>query len=408
MYHDFTYYTPTKVVFGEGSIPKTGKLVKEYGGSKVLLHYGGGSVIRTGLLDRVKAALDAEGIAYVELGGVVPNPRLSKVYEGIDLCRKEGVDFVLAVGGGSVCDSAKGIAYGLAYDGDVWDFYSRKEKIKAIAPLGVVITLAATGSEMSNSSVLTMELPMDAAHKGAKLNGLKRSSKSDLGRPLFSIMDPSVTVSLPDYQTFSGCADIMMHTMERYFDADGTMELTDAIAEGLLRTVMSASLKLKENPADLEARADVFWAGSLSHNGLTGCGSTGGDWAPHKLEHELSGMFDVTHGAGLAAIWCTWARYVVKHSDLPGTPARFEKFARNVHGITEGTQDEIIEAGITAQEDFFRKIGMPTSLTELGISPSEAQIREMAALCAQGVGGSCGSVMVLHESDMAQIYRLAL
>ena len=408
MYHDFTYYTPTKVVFGEGSIPKTGKLVKEYGGHKVLLHYGGGSVIRSGLLDRIKASLAAEGLTWVELGGVVPNPRLSLVYEGIRLSRAEDVDFILAVGGGSVCDSAKGIAYGLAYDGDVWDFYLKKETIRAIAPLGVVITIAATGSEMSNSSVLTMELPMDEAHRGAKLNGLKRSSKSDLGRPLFAVMDPSVTVSLPDYQTFSGCADIMMHTMERYFDADGTMELTDAIAEGLLRTVMSASLKLKEDPADLEARADVFWAGSLSHNGLTGCGSKGGDWAPHKLEHELSGMFDVTHGAGLSAIWGTWARYVVEFCGNPASLSRFERFARNVHGITGSDQAVVIEQGIAAQEDFFRAIGMPISLTELGISPTENQIRKMAALCAEGVGGSCGSVMVLHEEDMAEIYRRAL
>ena len=408
MYHDFTYYTPTRIVFGKNSLRQLGTLVRSYGGTKVLLHYGGGSVIRSGLLQRVKTILDEAGISHVELGGVVPNPRLSKVYEGIELCRRKQVDFILAVGGGSVCDSAKGIAYGLANEGDVWDFYLKKRHPEAIAPLGVVITLAATGSEMSNSSVVTKELPAEDLKDGAKLNGIKRGCSSDLGRPLFSVMDPSLTATLPDYQTFAGASDILMHTFERYFDINGTMELTDAVAEGLIRTVLGASLKLKEDPSDYQARADLFWAGSLSHNGLTGCGGTGGDWSCHKLEHELSGMFDVTHGAGLAAIWGTWARYVNRNNGCAAVWERFERFARNIHGISEETQEKTIEAGIRAQEDFFRSIGMPVSLGQLGIQPTEEQIKVMAQRCAEGVGGSCGSMMKLRRKEMEEIYRLAL
>ena len=313
---DFTYYTPTKVVFGRGTENRVSELVKEFGGRKLLLHYGGGSVIRSGLLDRVKRILREEGIPYVCLGGVVPNPRLSLVYQGIELCRREGVDFILAVGGGSVIDSAKAIGYGVANEGDVWDFFEKKRKAKGCLPLGVILTLSATGSEMSSSCVITKEE-----------GWLKRGYGSDYARPGFAILNPELTMTLPEYQTSCGCTDIMMHTMERYFSAVGNMELTDRLAEGLLCTVMENARILLQEPDNYEARAEVMWAGSLAHNGLTGCGGDGGDWMPHKLEHEIGGMFDVAHGAGLAAVWGSWARYVYRDC-LP----RFKSFARKVPG----------------------------------------------------------------------------
>ena len=294
---NFTYYTPTKVVFGRDAEAQTGTLVRAQGCNKVLIHYGGGSVIRSGLLDRVKASLDQAGVTYTQLGGVVPNPRLSLVYQGIELCKKEGVDFILAVGGGSVIDSSKAIAYGLAEDADVWELYDRARQARACLPVGVVLTIAAAGSEMSNSSVITKDE-----------GGIKRGYSSNLCRPRFAIMNPELTATLPPYQTASGCTDILMHTMERYFTPDGNMEITDSIAEGLLRTVMKNALILRDDPKNCDARAEVMWASSLSHNGLTG--SSQGDWATHGLEHELGGMFDVTHGAGLAAVWGSWARYV--------------------------------------------------------------------------------------------------
>lgn len=388
---NFEYYTPTKVVFGKGTVEKAGELVKQFGGSKVLIHYGGGSVKRTGLLDRVKAALDAAGVAHAELGGVVPNPRLSLVYEGIKLCRKEGVDFLLPVGGGSVIDSAKAVGYGLANDGDVWDFYDFKRSPTACMPIGAIVTIAAAGSEMSNSSVITNE------------NGwLKRGCNTDYCRPKFAIMDPELTMTLPAYQTACGCADILMHTMERYFNFD-VMDLTDALAEGLMRAVIAASRELVADPNNYEARANVMWASSLSHNGLTGCGAGGGDWACHRLEHEVGGMFDVAHGAGLAAIWGSWARYV-----LPEDPARFAKFAVNVLGV-EPQADATATAlkGVEAMEDFYRAIGMPTNLRELGVEPTEAQILELAEKCDIATRGKLGAVKHLTREDMANIYRMA-
>ena len=309
--NNFYYYTPTKVVFGKDTISKVGTMVKKQGSKKVLIHYGTGSVKRTGLLDRVKAALDAENIDYVELGGVVPNPRLSLVYKGIEFAKKENVDLILAVGGGSAIDSAKAIGYGVANEGDVWDFYDRKRTPKASLPVGVVLTIAATGSEMSDSSVITKDE-----------GGIKRGCNNDLCRPVFAIMDPELTMTLPDYQTACGCTDIIMHTLERYFTSKGNMEITDSIAEGLIRTVMKNARILVKEPKNYDARAEVMWAGSLSHNGLTGCGNGGNDFATHGLEHEIGGMFDVAHGAGLAALWGSWARYVYKDC-LP----RFHRFA---------------------------------------------------------------------------------
>ena len=390
---DFTYYTPTKVVFGRGTENRVSELVKEFGGRKLLLHYGGGSVIRSGLLDRVKRILREEGIPYVCLGGVVPNPRLSLVYQGIELCRREGVDFILAVGGGSVIDSAKAIGYGVANEGDVWDFFEKKRKAKGCLPLGVVLTLSATGSEMSSSCVITKEE-----------GWLKRGYSSDYARPGFAILNPGLTMTLPEYQTSCGCTDIMMHTMERYFSAVGNMELTDRLAEGLLCTVMENARILLQEPDNYEARAEVMWAGSLAHNGLTGCGGDGGDWMPHKLEHEIGGMFDVAHGAGLAAVWGSWARYVYRDC-LP----RFKSFARKVMKVSEeGTDEEIALRGIEAMEDFYREIKMPVNLKELGIAPSEEELKEMAHKCALGVGGASGSARVLREGDMYEVLKAAL
>ena len=389
----FRYFTPTKVVFGKDTEYQVADLVKEFGGTKVLIHYGGGSVVRSGLLARVTKCLDEAGIAYVTLGGAVPNPHLSLVYEGIELCRKEGVDFLLAVGGGSAIDSAKAMGYGLANGGDVWDFYDYKRKAEGSVPLGVILTIAATGSEMSDSSVITKEEGL-----------VKRGYSSDYGRPKFAILNPDLTMTLPDYQTACGCTDIMMHTMERYFTNGGNMEITDALAEGLLRTVKEQAKILAKDPGNYDARAEVMWAGSLSHNGLTGCGNDGGDWMTHKLEHELGGLYDVAHGAGLAAIWGSWARYVYKNC-LP----RFKRFAINVMGVAdEGTDEEIALRGIEAMEDFYREIKMPTNLRELGVKATEEDLKLMAHKCAVGVNGGMGSARFLREEDMLAIFRMSM
>ncbi len=389
---DFKYYTPTKVLFGKNTEDKVAELIQEFGGKKVLIHYGGGSVIRSGLLQRVTDQLDKAGIKYVKLGGAVPNPHLSLVYEGIELCKKEGVDFLLAVGGGSVIDSVKAIGYGLKNEGDVWDFYDYKRTAKASMPIGVILTLAATGSEMSDSSVITKEEGL-----------VKRGYSSDFGRPRFAILNPELTMTLPDYQTACGCTDIMMHTMERYFTNGGNMEITDTMAEALLRTVKKNALILVKDPKNYDARAEVMWAGSLSHNGLTGCGNDGGDWMTHKLEHELGGLYDVAHGAGLAAIWGSWARYVYKVC-LP----RFKRYAINVMGVEDsGTDEEIALKGIEAMEDFYRAIKMPTNLRELGVNATEEDLKLMAHKCAVGINGGKGSAKFLKEEDMLEIYKMS-
>lgn len=399
--NNFTYYTPTKVIFGKDSETQVGSLLKEFHAKKVLLHYGGESAKRSGLLSRIEAILTETGMDYVSLGGVKPNPRLSLIYDGIDLCKKEGVDFILAIGGGSVIDSAKAIGYGVANKGDVWDFYSRKRTADACLPIGAILTIAAAGSEMSNSSVITNE------------DGwLKRGYKSDYARCKFAIMNPELTFSLPDYQTASGCVDIMMHTMERYFNQAENMRLTDGISENLMRTVMKCAKTLKKDPTNYEARAEVMWASSLSHNGLTGCGTDGGDWAAHQLEHELGGMFDVAHGAGLAAIWASWARYVYKEC-----PIRFAQFAVKVHKIAASSKDlnsvpkdelDILAlAGIKAMEHFYHTIGMPTSLHELGIDVTDEQIEELAEKCSFNQTRTIGVVKKLDKSDMIAIFTAA-
>ena len=390
--NNFEYYAPTRVLFGRNTEAETGRLIKELNCRKVLVHYGSGSVVRSGLLDRICKSLDAEGIPYIPLGGVVPNPRLSKVREGISLGLKEGVDFILAVGGGSVIDSAKAIGYGMADEGDVWDFYARKRTACACLPIGAVLTIAAAGSEMSNSSVITNE------------DGwIKRGYSSNYSRCRFAILNPQLTCTLPDYQTQSGCVYIMMHTHERYLNHGTNLKMTDGISEALLRTVIKSAKTLRDEPENYEARAEVMWASSLSHNGLTGCGTDGGDFASHQLEHELSGMFDVTHGAGLAAIWGSWARYVYKER-----PDRFAGLAAKVLMVPEkGSDQETALAGIEAMEDFFRSIGMPVSLRELGIEPTDRQILKLADNCSFGNTRTIGIVKKLGREDMAEIYRMA-
>ena len=390
---NFTFYTPTRVVFGKDTEGQVGDLAKAYGAHKVLLHYGGKSAERSGLLGRIRLALEMAGVDYVELGGVVPNPHLDKVYEGIELCKKEGVDFILAVGGGSVIDSSKAICYGLAEpDKDVWELFDKTRQAKCFFPLAVVLTIAAAGSEMSNSCVITDEKTLQ-----------KRGYNNDIARPLFAIMNPEITRTLPDYQTESGCADIMMHTMERYFNNGGSMELTDGLSESLIRTVMKNAEILHVDPDNYDARAEVMWASSLSHNGLTGCGTDGGDWACHRMEHELGGMFDVTHGAGLAAIWGSWARFVYRDC-LP----RFVQFAVNVMDVKPGSSDdETALAGIRAMEAFYRRIGMPTNIKELGVEPTDEQIEEMAAAVAVVCGDPFASAKKLSKKDVAEIYRKA-
>jgi len=389
---NFKYFTPTKVIFGRETETQTGELVKELGCKKVLIHYGGGSVVRSGLLERVKMSLDGQGIAHVELGGAVPNPRLSLVYEGIELAKREQVDFVLAVGGGSAIDSAKAIGYGVVNEGDVWELYDRKRQATGCLPIGVILTIAATGSEMSDSSVITKE------------DGwVKRGYSSDFGRPVFAIMNPELTMTLPDYQTACGCTDILMHTMERYFTSGGNMEITDSISEALMRTVIANSIILRDEPDNYDARAEVMWAGSLSHNGLTGCGTDGGDFATHMLEHEIGGLYDVAHGAGLAAVWGSWARYVYKDC-----LHRFHRFAVNVMAVPdEGAPEEVALKGIEALEEFFRSIHMPTSLSEMNLDPTEEEMKLMAHKCSVAAGGAKGSAKVLHEEDMLAIYEMA-
>lgn len=390
--NNFKYYTPTKVVFGKDTEKQAGELIKEQKGRKVLVHYGTGSVKKSGLLDRVCGALDEAGISYVSLGGAVPNPRLSFVYEGIELCKKEGVDFILAVGGGSAIDSAKAIALGTKYEGDVWDLYLKKASAKDAIPLGVILTIAATGSEMSDSTVITNEE-----------GWLKRGLHSDLIRPHFAIMNPELTYTLPEYQTMSGCTDILMHTMERYFSHEMDTDLVDGMAESLLKSVMRAAKVLLKDPKDYNARAEVLWAGSLSHNGLTGCGRAG-DWACHQLEHELGGMFDVAHGAGLAAVWGSWARYVYK-DDV----ARFAKFAVNVMGVAYdyGDPEKTVLLGIEAMENFFRTIHMPVSIRELGVELTEEQIKELAYKCTYMDQRTIGGIRKLGKEDIAKIYEMA-
>ena len=312
---NFEFYSPTRIIFGRGTEEKVGELTKEYG-TKVLLHYGGGSIKKYGLYDKVVKSLQDAGVDFIELGGVQPNPRLGLVKEGIKICRENDIDFILAVGGGSVIDSAKAISLGVPYEGDVWDFFMGKALPEKNLPVGVVLTIPAAGSESSNSVVITKEEGL-----------LKRSCNNDINRPVFAIMNPELTFTLPPYQTASGVVDMMAHIMERYFTHQTDVDLTDGLCESMLKTIMKNALIVMEEPDNYDARAELMWAGTLAHNGLVGTGRIG-DWASHAIEHELSAMYDVAHGAGLAVVFPAWMKYVYKHN-----VNRFAQFAVNVFNV---------------------------------------------------------------------------
>lgn len=390
---DFNFYAPTRVVFGRSGEEQVAQLIKQNGGTKVLLHYGGLSAARSGLLGKMQQQLSEASIQWVELGGVIPNPLLSKVQEGIDICKREEVDFILAIGGGSVIDSAKAIGYGAQYDGEVWDFWEGKAVPQSCLPIGVVLTIPAAGSEMSSSCVITKDDGL-----------LKRGVNSDLCRCRFAVMNPERTFTLPPYQTAAGATDIIMHTLERYFSKHVDMNLTDAIAEALMRTVMDSAAVVMREPDNYRHRAQIMWAGSLSHNDLTECGMEK-DFATHKLEHELSAVYGVTHGAGLAALWASWARYV-----LPGHEARFAQYAVNVMHVTPDFGDlrETALEGIRRTEEFFRSIGMPVSISELlGRTVSDAEIDMLAERCSRGGTIKVGAFQLLDMADMKAIYEMA-
>ena len=390
---DFNFYAPTEVAFGADAEKQIATLAATHGASKVLIHYGGKSALKSGLIDEIKQTLTQAGIGYAELGGVVPNPRLSKVYEGIGLCRSEGVDFILAVGGGSVIDSAKTIASGVPYEGDVWDFFTKPLSPKQALPIGVVLTIPAAGSEMSNGCVITKEE-----------GWLKRSFDNNVLRPRFAVMNPLRTFTLPPYQTACGVTDIMMHTMERYFSHDDDMLFTDAVAEALMRTVKDCGMRVLQEPDNYQLRAQIMWAGSWAHNDLTGCGTTG-DWATHMTEHELSAIYDVAHGAGLAALWPHWATYV-----LDENPTRFAQFAVNVMGVTNDFKHprQTAVEGIRAMCRYYHEIGMPVSIPELiGRKATDEEIEQMATKCTLGKTITVGQLKALSYDDVANIYRLA-
>ncbi len=390
---DFNYYAPTEVAFGKDSEEQVAQLVKKYGGKKVLVHFGGKSAIKSGLLDKVCKLLQEGGIEYVTLGGVVPNPRLSLVHKGIELCRQEGVDFILAVGGGSVIDSGKAIAMGVVTDEEVWNFYLGKSHPSACLPVAAVLTIPAAGSEMSEATVITNED-----------GDVKLGYSNNILRPKFAIMNPCRTFTLPPYQTAAGVTDMMMHTMERYFTKDDDMDLTTELAEAVLRRMKTAVFAVLKNPEDYRNRAQIMWGGSVAHWGLTGCGVEE-DWATHQLEHELSGMFDVTHGAGLAAIWPSWARYTL-HENL----SRFVRFAVNVMDVPNDFTDPEGTAlrGIEAMECFYHAIGMPINIKELiGRDITDEEIHEMVRKCSHDYTATCGGLKVLHADDMESIYKMA-
>ena len=391
---NFGYFLPTKVIFGKDTQHQVGEEIKKRGGTRVLVHYAANAQWAEPLLKEIYASLAAAGVSYVSLGGVVPNPRLSLIREGIALGKKEKVDFILAVGGGSVIDSAKGIGYGLTdeEEGDVWDFYTRKRTPKNCMPVGVVLTLAGTGSETSDGSVVTNE------------DGwLKRDVGTDYARPRFAIMNPELTYSLPAYQTASSSTDIIMHAMERYFTQVDHVELSDRLCESVMKTVMHHLPILLKDPKNYDSRAEIMWTATVCHNGLLTAGRKG-DWASHNIEHELGGMFDVAHGAGLCAVWGSWARYVYEENVM-----RFAQFAVNVMGCTMDFQHPEVTAleGIEAMENFFRLVKMPTSIHEMGIDLTEENIKTLAAKCSNNGTRTVGAFKVLKQDDMEAIYRLA-
>ncbi len=397
----FEYQVPTRIIFGRDTEKETGAAVKEAGGNKVLVLYGGQSAVKSGVLARVEASLQEAGLPYVAKGGVKPNPRLSFTREVISLIRAEQVDFIVAVGGGSIVDCGKAAALGACYDGDVWDFFDKKAVPVKNLPIGVVLTIPAAGSETSRSMVITND-----EYAGG---WLKRGLLNQKSRPVFAIMNPELTYTLPAYQTACGVVDIMMHTIERYFGPQNDTELTDHLAEALLHTMIANGPIVLADPNNYAARSEIMWAGSLSHNDLTGLGRTM-DFATHQLEHELSGLYDVAHGAGLAAIWGVWARYV-----MPGAVWRFVKYAVNVWGCEANylEPEKTALAGIEKTEAFFASLGMPTTLRQLlheAGKPdlSQAQIEDLAEKCTFFGGRKIGTLHPMGKDEIIKIYQLAM
>jgi len=383
---NFVFNNTTRIIFGKGAESQVGSELKGY--KKVLLHYGSGSIKKSGLYDRVISFLQEAGIGWVELGGVKPNPSLSLVYEGIKLCRENGVELILAVGGGSAIDSAKAIAMGVCYAGDVWDFYDRGVLPQQALPVGVILTIAAAGSESSISSVITRD-------EGQ----LKRAVDNSVILPRFAILNPELTYTLPPYQTACGVADIMAHILERYFTRVKNVDLTDRLCEAALKTMINFAPRALEGPCDYEARAEIMWAGALAHNGLLGTGRAG-DWGSHMIEHELSGIYDVAHGAGLAVVFPTWMEYVFQE-DLN----RFVQYAVRVWGVDDcfGEPERIAVEGIARTKDFFRRIGLPVSLKDMHIG--DDRLEEMAEKATRK--GPVGHFKKLEHADVVEILRRA-
>ena len=389
---NFVYYAPTEVIFGKGVEADTGRAAKKWGATRVLLVYGGGSVRKSGLLQRIQQALEDENIYWEELGGVKPNPRLSLAEEGVQRALDMKADFILAVGGGSVIDTAKGIAHGTANPGvKLWDIWTQKTALEKSLPVGVVLTIAAAGSEMSDSAVLTNEE-----------TGRKQGLSTPFNRVKFAVMNPELTYTLPKYQITCGIVDIMMHTLDRYFTHSKGNEMTDEIAEALLRTVIRNGRKAMENPKDYDAFSELMWCSSLSHNGITGLGAEK-DFAPHKIGHELSTKYDVAHGASLSAVWEAWAEYVYMEE-----PARFALYARKVWGISEEDDIEAARKGIQATVEYFRSLHMPVSIGELetGILKEE-ELLDMARRATGNDSFTVAKFKELHQQDVLEILRMA-
>ncbi len=384
---NFNFYSPTEFVFGMNRENECGELVKKYGGTKVLIHYGGGSAVRSGLIDRVKASLDAAGIPHVELGGVKPNPHDSLVYKGIEIVRENGIDFILAVGGGSTIDSSKAIAMGVPYKGDFWDFYEGKASAACALPIGVVQTIAAAGSEGSGDSVITKEDGM-----------LKRGASSEHIRPKFAVQNPALLCTLPAYQTACGITDIMAHVFERYFTNTLEVEITDRLCEAVLLTMVKEGPRAIADPTNYQVRANIMWAGTVAHNGVVGCGRSQ-DWNSHAIEHELSALYDCAHGAGLAVIMPAWMEYVVDHNVM-----RFAQMATRVFGCEMNFENPKATAleGIKAFRRFLHSIGMPINFAELGAK--EEDISKMVEKLNPGDGWG---FVPLKAKDVTEIYKIA-
>ena len=387
---NFRFHSPTDFIFGKDTETKVGLCLKQYHATNVMIHYGGGSVIRSGLLDRVKQILDQEKIRYFELGGVMPNPRSGLVYQGIERCKLQQADFVLAIGGGSVIDSAKAIAAGSRYQGDFWDFYEGKAKIESALPIGVILTIPAAGSEGSTSAVITQEKGM-----------LKRGLNSQFYRPTFAIINPELTYTLPMYHLAAGIVDMMGHIFERYFTKTSDVQLTDRMSEAVLVSIVEAARKLMKDPSDYEARATICWSATIAHNGFLGVGKEE-DWATHGLEHELSALYDVAHGAGLAVMFPAYMRYTIDE-DVD----RFRQLAVKVFGVIDDPKNrkEVALGGIDAMEEFFQEIGMPTSFEELGADPDD--IDQLIEKLRINRGEVFGSYRRLTMEDAKNIYLLA-